>query len=163
MLFAGHGGCGKSSLAAGFAVDGHAVFGDAVGLTDGTGVRPFRRLFKVEEPARSLLGLPRAKDVLSRLWPDASFYHPRDLGSAWAEESPYRAVVLPRRTGGVPVLEEVAPSLALAVLFTGVVLRERLGTDDFALVADVLERTPCYALTYEETSAAVAVVTEALG
>lgn len=163
VLFAGGGGSGKSSLTAGFAVGGRAVFGDDVVFLEKGRVHSFRRLIKVEEPVRSLLGLPAPAGVLSKLWEEASLYHPSELGSRWAEPAELRAVVLPARSGGPPLLRPIAPAGALLEMMSGIVMRARLDAADFDLVADAVERVPCYALTFEETSAAVALVASELG
>jgi len=163
VLFAGAGESGKSSLTAGFAVRGHAVFGDDVVFLEHGRVHGFRRLIKVEEPARSLLGLPQPEGPLSTLWDEAALYHPLDLGTEWAEPADLRAVVLPTRSGGPPLLQPIAPARALLEMMTGIVMRARLGAADFDLVADAVERVPCYVLTFEETTEAVELLSAELG
>ncbi len=163
VLFAGGGGSGKSSLTAGFAIGGRPVFGDDVVFLEEGRVHCFRRLIKVEEPVRSLLGLPTLTGVLSSLWDEAALYHPSELGSRWAEPAELRAVVLPSRSGGPAVLRSIAPANALLEMMSGIVMRARLDAADFDLVADAVERVPCYSLTFEETSEAVSLVASELG
>lgn len=158
VLFAGPGGSGKSSLAAAFALRGHGVFGDDVVFLEGSVVHPFRRLMKVEEPARSLLGLPDPLGPLAGMWDDAALYHPSELGSSWADPGELRAVVLASRRAGPPDLRRTAPAGALAELLTGIVMRPRVGTESFEEMAAVVERTPCYALAFGDTADAVGAV-----
>jgi hypothetical protein len=163
VLFTGAGGSGKSSLTAGFAVHGCSIFGDDVVFMNQGTIHAFSRLIKVEEPARTLLGLPEPRGILAGLWTDASLYEPSELGSAWADPADLRAVVLPVRSGGEPVLRPVAPARALTELLSGIVMQTTLSVEAFHAVADALERIPCYALTFGETREAVELLSSELG
>ncbi|MFQ5535830.1 MAG: hypothetical protein ACE5GJ_00125 [Gemmatimonadota bacterium] len=168
LLFAGPGGCGKSSLTAAFARRGHAVLGDDVVFLEDGVVHSFHRLLKVEEPARTLLDLPAPTGPLAHIWPDAVFYHPGALGSRWADPAPVAAVILPQRfeTEGdathPPVLEAVRPAEILPALLRSVVLVDRIGTDAFTQVSTAVAGARCFLLRYSETASALDVILSAL-
>lgn len=157
-LFPGEGGTGKSSLVAALASRGCPVFGDDVVLLDPRGrVHPFRRLMKVEEPARTLLGLPAPRGPLGRAWPDATFLRPRELGAGWAGPSPVRRVVMLGRAEREDTPVRLRPSTAGAVLpglTAGLVLRDRVGPGDFEVVVEALQDAECLELRYGATAEA---------
>lgn len=164
VLMPGEGGRGKSSLTAALACRGHAVLGDDVVLLDAAGrAHAFRRLIKVEEPARSILGLPAPPEPLGRIWP-AAFYRPADLGSRWAEPTPVGAIVVPERTDGVETsLVPLRPSELLRELLAGVVLSDRIEPGTFESLTAALADAECWTLRYGTTPEGVETLLEALG
>lgn len=153
VLFPGDGGVGKSSLTAALALRGAPVLGDDVVLLDARGLaHPFRRLLKLEDPARTLLGIPPAAGPLAAVWPDATFCRPSDLGSRWAAPAPVRAVVLPRRAAGAHAeMVALRPAAVLPGLLTGLVLSDRVGAGTFDAVASALADAQCWELRYATT------------
>ena len=165
LLIAGESGSGKSTLTAGLAHRGYPVLGDdAVLLAPDGFVQPLKRRLKVEEPARTLLGLPEAEGPLASIWPEASFYDPEALGSRWADPSPVHAVVLPERGGHrTPVLTELGAVEALGEVLGQVLLEEQVSRDAFEAAAAAVGETRCYRLSYGDGPAAVATLAAALG
>lgn len=165
VLFPGDGGRGKSSLTAALARTGVPVLGDDVVLLDVQGcAHPFRRLLKVEEPARSLLDLPEAPEPLRSIWPDSAFYRPTQLGSRWADPAPVREIVRPSRVDGATT--ELAPVRAAALLpelLTGVVLSDRIAPGAFDAVASALGEARCWDLRYGTTAEGASALLEAFG
>lgn len=154
VLFSGVGGAGKSSLTAALATRGWPVLGDDIVLLAHGRVHPFRRLVKVEEPARTLLGLPAGRAPLS-IWSDASFYAPEALGSRWAEPSPVAAVVFPHREEGrTPALTPLQPAASLGRLLSGLVLVDRVEVAAFDEVIAAVGDARVFDLAYGETVAA---------
>lgn len=153
-LIPGDGGTGKSSLVAALAARGCPVLGDDVVLLDASGrAHAFRRLLKVEEPARTLLGLPAPSGPLADAWPEAAFYRPHALGSRWAEPAPVTHVVLPRRGGGASAtLRAVRAGEALPGVVAGLVLRDRVDPAAFEAVVAALQCAACLELSYDATS-----------
>ena len=150
VLLPGTGGTGKSTLTVALAQRGTPVLGDDVVLLDPDArAHAFRRLLKVEGPARALLGLPSAAGPLSTAWPDATFVRPHDVGSAWAEPAPVRVVVLPRRMEiGHTELLRARASDVLAELVAGLVLSPRVAAGTFEMVAEVVASAVCWELRY---------------
>ncbi len=100
VLLAGPSGSGKSSLSTALAVAGCRIWGDdAVVLNRDGQARPFKRLLKLHAGAREALALDPPAGALAALYPEASFFHPRDLGTSWAEPAPVNHVVFVRRGG----------------------------------------------------------------
>ena len=164
LLFSGPGGSGKSSLATALALRHMPVLGDDVVLLHQGRVHAFRRLFKVEEPARTVLELPPPGEVLAAVWPDRALYHPRELGTRWATPAPVGALVLPhRRPGSRPALVERRPSEVLPALLRELVSDEPPGGPAFTEVSAALGDARCYELTYWDTPAAVELVQERIG
>lgn len=164
LLFSGPGGSGKSSLATALALRHIPVLGDDVVLLHQGRVHPFRRLFKVEEPARTVLELPPPGGVLAAVWADRALYHPRELGTRWATPAPVGALVLPhRRPGARPALVERRPSEVLPELLRELVSDEPPGGPAFAEVSAVLGDARCYELTYWDTPAAVELILDRIG
>lgn len=153
VLFPGTGGTGKSSITVALARMGCPVLGDDVVILDPSGtVHPFRRLLKVEEPARTLLGLPEATGPLAGAWPDATFYRPAELGGRWADPVPVRAVVLLQRgIPGPPLLEPARASAVLPELISGLVLSPKVDTEAFDAVVAALASADCRTLRYDAT------------
>lgn len=158
VLFSGAGGTGKSSLTAALAIRGWPVLGDDIVLLSGGLVHPFRRLIKVEEPARSLLGLPAGRAPLS-IWRGADFYAPEALGSRWADPAPVAAVVFPRREdGSPPALTPLQPAASLTRLLAGLVLVERVEVAAFDAVVAAVGDARVFDLVYEDSAAAAELV-----
>ena len=157
LLLAGPSGSGKSTLTAGLARRRFPVLGDdAVLLAHDGLVHPLRRRIKVEEPARTLLGLPPPAGPLRAVWPHAAFYDPADLGGRWAEPAAVSAVVLPQRLpGGNATLEPIRSAEALHDLLGNVLLRVRVSAEDFTAASDALGRARCFRLRYADCVAAV--------
>jgi hypothetical protein len=141
------------------------VLGDDVVLLDPSGrAHAFRRLLKLEEPARTLLGVAPAAGPLAAAWPDATFCRPHDLGSTWAAPAPVREAVLLRRAAGAAT--ELAPLRAAQVLpgvLAGVVLSDRVGRDAFEAVASALAEARCWELRYPTTPEGADALLSALG
>jgi len=150
VLLPGVGGTGKSTLTVALAQRGAPVLGDDVVLLGRDGrAHAFRRLLKVEGAARGLLGLPPATGPLATAWPEATFVRPHDVGSAWAEPAPVRAVVLPRRVEiGHTELLLARASDVLAELVAGLVLSPRVAPGTFEMVAEVVASATCWELRY---------------
>ncbi len=165
LLFAGEGGAGKSSLTAALGMTGAPVLGDDVVLLSPDGrIGAFRRLLKVEEPARTILGLPERRGPLAELWPDAAFYHPSELGTTWADPAPLRWIVFPRRgTGAPPMLVERRPAEVLPRMLAGLVLTDRVHPQAFDAVVHALDGARCAELRYDETAPAAALLRSELG
>lgn len=154
-LLCGPGGSGKSSLTAALALRGAPVLGDDVVLLHGGRAHPFHRLLKVEEPARSRLGLERPPGPLSELWDEPTFFHPKALGSRWAAPAPVTLVVLPVRIpDALPRLQERRASSVLPTLLSQVVLAPRLDPGAFEAVTDALADARCVELRYWDSPAA---------
>ena len=157
LLLTGPGGRGKSSLTAGLAARGHAVYGDDVILVDpdSAEIHPFKRLLKVSEGARVSLGLPAPPEPLADLWEDA-FYHPLDLGSAWAEPHGVLAAVLPeRRDEGAAQLLPVSGGEAVRELLSQLLFRAEPGAREFELAARVLDGARLHRLPFSRSRQAV--------
>ncbi len=153
-LLSGPGGSGKSSLTAALALRGWPVLGDDVVLLGAGWVHPFRRLLKIEEPARTLLGLPEGKAAL-KVWHEASFYEPGTLGSEWAGPARVHAVVFPRRSAGSsPRLTPVNTAANLGRMLSGLVMVDRVEPEAFEEVASVVECARVFDLVYDETTLA---------
>lgn len=168
LLFPGPGASGKSSLTAGLAARGHPVYGDDVVLLeiseDGnpSRVHSFKRLLRVRSGARDALDLPPAPEPLASLWPEVSLYHPRDLGSAWADPAPVGGVVVPTRragagrdavrtpAGGAETMRELLPQLLLS---------SEPGAPHFELLARALEDATFERVTFRESPDAVELIT----
>jgi len=124
----------------------------------------FRRLLKVEEPARTLLGLPEGAGALREAWPGAWFYRPRDLGSTWADAAPVRWAVLPRRAAGArAALVPARAAEIVPAMVAGLVLRERVDRGAFETVVTALEGAACFELRYGATSEGADALLAALG
>lgn len=164
VLLPGEGGRGKSSLTAALALRGLPVLGDDVVLLDEAGwAHPFRRLLKLEEPARSILSLPPSPAPLAEAWSDASFYRPRDLGSRWADPAPVGAVVIPERIEGTAArLVSRRPSELLPGLLAAVVLSDRIAAGAFDAVSAALAGASCWSLRYGSTPEGAEAIIDAL-
>lgn len=164
VLLAGPSGSGKSSLTAGLAFRGHATLGDDVVLLGAGGrAHPVRRLLKVEEPARTLLGLPEGEPRLRALWPEAWFFEPEDLGSRWAEPAPVRAIAFLSRADAGTRLEDLGGPDALPELLGGVLTPERISNAAFDAAAAALSEARCLRLTYADAPSALRALLSALG
>jgi hypothetical protein len=164
VLLGGPGGSGKSSLTVALALRGARVLGDDVVLLREDRAHPFPRLLKLEEPARTILDVPRPTDSLSRTWPQVTFYHPRQLGTTWARGTPVGAVLLPRRVPDAPVeLAERRPAEILPALLAELLHGPRVASDAFDAVVDVLGEVRCWELRYWDTPAAAEALVEILG
>lgn len=168
VVFSGYGGAGKSTLTAAAAAAGHPVYGDDVVLLEwDTGVlRPFRRLLKVPDDSRRLLGLPRPGGPLDELWPDATLYRPEDLGSTWADPAPVQAVLFPLRGGAedgtAPHLRELKGGDAAHRLILQLLLVDRTDARAFEDVAAVLAAGRIAELRYADARTAVAALDQLL-
>ncbi len=162
-LLCGPGGAGKSSLTAALALRGSAVLGDDVVFLHAGRAHPFHRLLKLERAARSRLELARPPGPLSELWDEPTFFHPRALGSRWAEPAEVVLVALPTRVPGTePEMVERRAAEVLPVLLSQVVLAPRLEAGAFEAVTDALAGARCVELRYWDTPAAAAALEELL-
>lgn len=163
VILSGHGGTGKSTLAATLARAGVPVHGDDVLLVEeNTGqVRPFRRLLKVPEDSRARLGLPRPPSPLDELWPEAAFFRPEEIGSRWARPSRVDAVLFPvRRAGSAPRIEPLQATEAVRRLVGQALLVPRPTGRDFGAAVRIVEGATVGELVYEEATEAVGLLLE---
>lgn len=169
VIFSGPGESGKSTLTAYLGLAGYRVFGDDVVLVDGaTGhVRPFPRLLKLTEPARSGLVLP-AEVRQSRRFPlvEASLIHPHSLGSAWSPPAEPTAVIFPRRDPEwqeEPRWESVPGGRAMGLLMTQRLFPHRDPARDFQILAEAVGAASTIQVRYREAAQVVERLEEWLG
>ena len=164
LLLPGNGGSGKSTLTVALARTGLPVLGDDAVLLDGStgAVHAFRRLLKLLPASCSALGLDPPDGPLARLWPDASFFHPRQLGSGWAEGAPVAAVVFPTwdPKADAPALRPVPGGEAMRRLLGQLLLPPGGGAADFDLLARAVGDAPTAELRYGNAAEAVPVLRE---
>lgn len=171
LLVPGSSGAGKSTLAAALVARGRPLFGDDVlllGLEDRR-LHPFKRLLKVDERATEILGLDPVAGPLRTFWPDRCFFHPRDLGSTWAEAASLAAVVLPRRRdddsaeGDRPALRPASGGRAVKEILEQVLLVERVGPEEFLAAADAVADARLLELSYRRSDLAAELLVAELG
>jgi hypothetical protein len=164
VLITGASGSGKSSLTAALSLRGRLVLGDDIVLLGPDGhVSPLKRLLKIEEPARTLLGLPPAPEPQATLWPGAAFYHPRDLRSRWADPAPVAAFVLPRRTAGADVgARERSPADILPEVLQGIIASERPTSVEADAAIEALSGARAIELVYDDSAQGTARLLEEL-
>ena len=152
VALVGAGGVGKSTLAAALARQGRPLYGDDVLLLVGATarVRAFRRLLKLLPPAPALLGLERPRGPVAELWGDSALYHPRALGSSWAEPARLCAVLFLERDAAVRGVELAPVPAAEAVrrLLPQLQLVERAGPAEFEAVAAAVDGADTATLRY---------------
>lgn len=167
LLFSGYGGAGKSTLTVAFGRAGRPVYGDDVVLIErDTGrIRPFHRLLKLPEESRRALGLPRPEGPLAELWPEASFYRPGQLGSAWAPPAPVAHLVFPARDralGDDFELDPLPGGETLSRLLRQILLVRRPGALAFRTLSDAVADATFHELRYGEAAAVVPILEEML-
>lgn len=155
LVVSGPGGSGKSSLTAALAKLGMPIFGDDVLLLDrrSAALRAFPRLLRIREPARTLLELPDSRPPLSELWPGSSFLRPEALGSRWADRSPVRGVVFPRRDlkEEVPRFERLSGAESMRRMISELLMVDGASPEDFDLLARALDGAELYELRFART------------
>lgn len=155
LVVSGPGGSGKSSLTAALAKLGMPIFGDDVLLLDrrSADLRAFPRLLRIREPARTLLELPDSPPPLSELWPESSFLRPEALGSRWADRSPVRGVVFPRRDPKEedPRLERLSGAESMRRMISELLMVDGASPEDFDLLARALDGAELYELRFART------------
>lgn len=166
VVVAGPAEAGKSTLTVGLARRGYGVYGDDIVLLDPDicRLRPFKRLLKLAGPPLERLALRPGQGPFEDLVPDASLFHPADLGTRWAEPAPVVAVVFPvGARSREPGLHPLGGGEAMVRLLGEILFRDAAAAPEFATLAACLADARFYELALSDLTAALDALEGLLG
>lgn len=168
VLLPGSMASGKSTLVAGLTVRGWRYASDEIGAIDPQDrtVRPYPRAISLDEGAWSLFRAfePSVARSVGRFVPRQWQIPPASIGSTQRAPTLPCAVVLPRYEPGVQTaLRELDPVEALRRLLQCSFTFPRQRGRDFRVLADVVDRAPCFELRVGDLDRACAALEATFG